>query len=62
MESEVKELKEARKAVTMRLRNIPSEVHEKLITFQADLTGKHRKSFTLEEAYVEFLKQTTKSI
>ncbi len=63
MESEFKEMTEVKKPVkSMRLRNIPVSVHNKIVRYQADLIGKHRKTFTLEDSYVEFLKESTKSL
>ena len=63
MENEAKELLEVKKPVkSMRIRNIPLSVHNKIVKYKADLTGKYRRAFTLEDAYVEFLKEYSKSV
>jgi hypothetical protein len=64
MESEVKEKLEVEKKgpVSMYLTGIPRKVHNKIIKYQSDLIGKHRKHFTLKEAYVELLKEASTQI
>lgn len=63
MQDEVKEKIEVKKSVkSIRLRNIPVSVHNKLKIYQADLTGKYRKWFTLEDAYREFIKEYSKAL
>lgn len=65
MEDQVKEKVEGEKkgkGVTMYLKDIPRSVHNKIKRYRTDLIGQHRRSFTLKEAYVEFIKQHSSTI
>jgi hypothetical protein len=63
MGNEVKENQEAKKAtatVSMSLNDIPASVHKKILQYRNAITGQRNRTFSVKEAYVEFLKQHTK--
>lgn len=67
MESEVKEKLEVKKRegndpVTMYLENIPGRVHKRMLRYRAEITGRMHRKVSIKEAYVEFLKEATRSI
>lgn len=67
MSNEVKGKLEVKKRgpndpVSMYLQNIPTRVHKKLQRYRTEITGRDHKTYTIKEAYVEFLKEATKAI
>lgn len=67
MSNEVKEKLEVKKRaandpVTMYLQNIPARVHRKLQRYRTEITGRDHKTYSIKEAYVEFLKEATKNL
>jgi|ADGO01.1.fsa_nt_gi hypothetical protein len=67
MENQVKEKIEAKKRVagapvTMYLEDIPGDVHKKLQKYRTKIIGRYGVNYTIKQAYVEFLKDKTKSI
>lgn len=63
MEGEVKEKPEQKRvSVSITLKDIPVTVHNKLIKFNRKINADRNKDYNLKEAYVEFLKEATKSL
>lgn len=65
MEGEVKEKLEVPKrqsSVTITLPGIPRSVHNKMLKYRRTLNRDRQKDYNLKAAYVEFLKEATKSI
>lgn len=66
MEGEVKEniehkdRKLKRRSVSITLTGIPMSVHERINDYKRDINAKRRKDLNLKQAYVEWLKETTK--
>lgn len=44
------------------LRNIPRTVHNKIGDYQLKIGGERGRFFDIKEAYVEFLKEATKTV
>lgn len=58
---EVKEKLEGKKGtVTMYLKGIPVRAHKKIIDYQRKINYERTKHYNLQDAYVEWLKETTK--
>jgi hypothetical protein len=66
MESEVKQsenhISKSAIYISMSLQGIPEAVHAKILKYRARLVGRKERSFTVKEAYVEFLKEASKTI
>lgn len=46
---------------SLTISNIPRSVHNKIVDYQMKITGERRRPFTVKQAYVEFLKEATKT-
>lgn len=46
---------------SLTLNDIPRPVHRFLGEYQKKITGDRRKKYTIKQAYVEYLKETTKT-
>lgn len=66
MDGEVKEkieTKEAkRSAVSLTIRNVPISVHNKMIKWNRKLNADRQRTYSIMEAYAEFLKEQTKNL
>lgn len=63
MEGEVKEKPEQKRvSVSITLKGIPVTVHKKLIKFNRKINADRNRDYNLKAAYVEFLKEATKSL
>lgn len=63
---EVKEKLEVKKArrrgITLTLPGVPAKVNEKVKGYQRKISAERGKKYNLKAAYVEFLKEATKSL
>lgn len=63
METQINEKEPKRRTkVTMALEDIPPSVHEKLKKYNRRINADRNKSFTIKQAYVEFLKEKTATV
>lgn len=50
-----------RRSVSITLKSIPMSVHKRIIEYRRDINAKRRVDLNLKQAYVEWLKETTKT-
>ena len=63
MESQVKEKKKRKsRTVSMSLRGIPKVVHDRILLYKTEITGRDRRDYNVKEAYVKFLEEKSQSI
>ena len=62
MTSEVKEIPEVTKTTSITLKKLPATIHNKAKKHQMYLIGRDGRMVTLEDAYIDLLREATERI